>query len=89
MSLIWIKRKTLPILNRIMNRFARDQDQIDTQLVDSLRMFLSTFSAAVSTFILIIYATPVFAAPLVPILILYWFIQTVYRKTARELKVNN
>ncbi|TPX40109.1 hypothetical protein SeLEV6574_g06782 [Synchytrium endobioticum] len=73
-------------LGRIVNRFARDQDQIDTQLVDSLRMFISTFSAAVSTFVLIIYATPIFAAPLVPILGLYWLIQAVYRRTARELK---
>ncbi|TPX31925.1 hypothetical protein SmJEL517_g04837 [Synchytrium microbalum] len=73
-------------LGRIMNRLSRDQDQCDTQLVDGIRMFLSTFSGAVSTFILIVYATPIFAAPLVPLLGFYYLIQSVYRTTARELK---
>ncbi|TPX30450.1 hypothetical protein SmJEL517_g06008 [Synchytrium microbalum] len=73
-------------MGRIMNRFARDQDQIDTQLVDSLRQFITTFASAISTFALILYATPIFGSVLLPMLVIYWFIQQVYRKTARELK---
>ncbi|KAJ3010103.1 hypothetical protein HKX48_007579 [Thoreauomyces humboldtii] len=73
-------------LGRIINRFSKDTDTIDTTLADSFRMFINTFSGAVSTFILIIYATPIFLAPLVPILCIYYVFQKLYRGASRELK---
>lgn len=45
-----------------------------------------TLVAALASFVLIIYATPFFAIPIVPLLGLYWFMQSVYRSTSRELK---
>lgn len=49
-------------------------------------MFATTFSATMSTFALIIYATPFFAVPLVPLGIIYYFVQDIYRASSRELK---
>ncbi|KAJ3321041.1 hypothetical protein HDU76_000167 [Blyttiomyces sp. JEL0837] len=73
-------------LGRIINRFSKDQDGIDNTLVDAFRMFVHTLSTVISTFILVIYATPIFAAPLIPILVMYYFIQLIYRASSRELK---
>ncbi|TPX64351.1 hypothetical protein SpCBS45565_g05955 [Spizellomyces sp. 'palustris'] len=73
-------------LGRIINRFSKDTDTIDTTLSDSFRTFINTFAVAVSTFVLIIYATPFFIIPLVPILCIYYLLQKVYRATSRELK---
>ncbi|KAJ3204167.1 hypothetical protein HDU82_006042, partial [Entophlyctis luteolus] len=73
-------------LGRIMNRFSKDQDNIDNALPDAFRMFLSTLANAIATFALIIYATPYFAIVLVPVLYLYYLIQALYRSTSRELK---
>jgi len=73
-------------LGRVINRFSKDQDAIDNTLADSVRMFLMTLTAAIGSFVLIIYATPFFAIPIVPLLALYYFMQEVYRSTSRELK---
>ncbi|KAI9102399.1 hypothetical protein DFS34DRAFT_389500 [Phlyctochytrium arcticum] len=73
-------------LGRIISRFSKDTDMIDNTLADSFRMFTNTFANAVSTFILIIYATPLFVVPLVPVLFLYYVFQKIYRSASRELK---
>ncbi|KAJ3300679.1 hypothetical protein HDU76_006039, partial [Blyttiomyces sp. JEL0837] len=73
-------------LGRIINRFSKDQDGIDNTLADAFRMFVNTLATSMSTFILIIYATPIFAAPLAPILVVYYLMQLIYRATSRELK---
>ncbi|KNC99091.1 uncharacterized protein SPPG_06036 [Spizellomyces punctatus DAOM BR117] len=73
-------------LGRIINRFSKDTDTIDTTLSDSFRTFINTFAVAVSTFVLIVYATPFFIIPLVPILGIYYLLQKIYRATSRELK---
>ena len=66
--------------------FFKDQDGVDNTLPDAYRMFANTLASSISTFILIIYATPLFAVPLVPILGLYYIVQAFYRSSARELK---
>ena len=76
---------TVPI-GRIINRFSKDQDGIDSSLVDSLRMFLTTLANCVGIFAVIIYGTPLFAIPLLPILVGYYYIQRFYRSISLELK---
>ncbi|KAI9355946.1 P-loop containing nucleoside triphosphate hydrolase protein [Zopfochytrium polystomum] len=73
-------------LGRIINRFSKDQDGVDNSLADAFRMFCNTLASSISTFIIIVYATPLFAAPLVPMLVVYYFLQKLYRETSRELK---
>ncbi|KAI9179146.1 hypothetical protein H9P43_005808 [Blastocladiella emersonii ATCC 22665] len=76
---------TTPI-GRIISRFSKDTDTMDANLPDSFRMFLGTLSMTVSTFALMIAATPLFAAPLAPLMVVYYYAQLFYRSTSRELK---
>ncbi|KAJ3113711.1 hypothetical protein HDU96_003040 [Phlyctochytrium bullatum] len=71
---------------RILNRFSKDQDNIDNRLGPCFRLFVAQLAAAFSTFALICYATPYFAIPLFFFTALYWFTQSVYRYSSRELK---
>ncbi|KAJ3033620.1 hypothetical protein HDV00_006018 [Rhizophlyctis rosea] len=73
-------------LGRIINRFSKDMDGLDNTISDSFRMFTITFSGSISTFILIMYATPWFAIVLVPVMTFYYFVQKIYRNVSRELK---
>lgn len=73
-------------LGRILNRFSKDQDAVDASLPDSFRTFGTTLAMTISTFVLICIVTPVFIAPLLPLLLLYFYIQQFYRYTSRELK---
>eukprot|EP00835_Amoeboradix_gromovi_P004157 NODE_308_length_11287_cov_0.209778.p1 type:complete len:1191 gc:universal NODE_308_length_11287_cov_0.209778:1986-5558(+) len=73
-------------LGRILNRFSKDQDALDSQLPQSLRSFLTTFFTTIFSFAYMIVVTPLLAAPLVLLLVAYYFIQDFYRCTSRELK---
>ena len=73
-------------LGRILNRFSKDQDSMDSQLPQSFRSFLTTFFATIFGFIYMIYVTPFLAIPLAIMLVFYYFAQDFYRCTSRELK---
>ncbi|KAI9340135.1 P-loop containing nucleoside triphosphate hydrolase protein [Zopfochytrium polystomum] len=74
-------------LGRLLNRFSRDQDIVDNTLSDAVRLFCITFATALSTFGLVCYATSGwFLLGLVPLMVVYYFVQELYRRTARELK---
>ncbi|KAI9332974.1 P-loop containing nucleoside triphosphate hydrolase protein [Obelidium mucronatum] len=73
-------------LGRIINRFSRDVDSVDNSISTNFRQLAQQLSVTVSTFIVMCYALPIFTIPVVPALGAYWYIQNVYRKTARELK---
>jgi ATP-binding cassette, subfamily C (CFTR/MRP), member 1 len=73
-------------LGRILNRFSKDQDGVDSGVMDALRMFLTMFSTVIATFILIIIAIPWFAIPMVPVLAFYYVVQKIYRSVSLELK---
>ena len=55
-------------------------------MTESFRMFAVTLFNTISTFAVILTATPWFAAPMVPIFLLYYFVQSRYRAISRELK---
>lgn len=73
-------------MGRIVNRFSRDQDTVDSLLPDSFRVFLYTFSMTLSILIYIAVILPYFIIPMVPVLVLYWFTQRFYRRSSVELK---
>ncbi|KAJ3009692.1 UNVERIFIED_CONTAM: hypothetical protein HDU68_002544 [Siphonaria sp. JEL0065] len=73
-------------LGRIVNRFSKDQDVIDNTLLASFAQCVTNFGQAITTFGLIISSTPLFAAPLVILMACYYYMQKIYRSTARELK---
>ncbi|ORX39512.1 hypothetical protein BCR36DRAFT_416970 [Piromyces finnis] len=73
-------------LGRIINRFSMDQDSLDNNLFPTLQVFLTGFGSTFSTLALMLYASPILGVAVVPLLIIYYFIQLLYRHTNRELK---
>jgi len=73
-------------LGRIINRFSKDQDSVDNVLTETIQSFISCFAVTISTLIIIIYTTPMFIIPLVPLLFVYYIMQEYYRSTSREIK---
>jgi ATP-binding cassette subfamily C (CFTR/MRP) protein 1 len=73
-------------IGRIINRFSKDQDVIDSLLMDTLRMITFMAMSVTATFIMIAIVTPIILAPLFPIFIVYYLVQHQYRHTSRELK---
>ncbi|XP_029953343.1 canalicular multispecific organic anion transporter 2 isoform X2 [Salarias fasciatus] len=76
---------TTPI-GRLMNRFSKDIYVIDEALPATVLMFLFTFFVSLSTMIVIISTTPIFAVVIVPLAFLYIFVQRFYVATSRQLK---
>ncbi|MGH0163405.1 UNVERIFIED_CONTAM: hypothetical protein FKN15_051191 [Acipenser sinensis] len=73
-------------LGRIINRFSKDIYVIDEVIPPTILMFLSTFFGSVTTMIVIIASTPLFAVVIVPLAIAYFFVQRFYVATSRQLK---
>ncbi|CAI7921045.1 unnamed protein product, partial [Closterium sp. NIES-53] len=71
---------------RLLNRFTRDMEQMDLQLPDTLLSYLSCLFQVVFAIMVIVIVTPPFLLPLIPLLLLYRRIQTVYIAASRELK---
>ncbi|NXT78795.1 MRP3 protein, partial [Zapornia atra] len=71
---------------RIINRFSKDIYVIDEVIPPTILMFLGTFFTSLSTMIVIVASTPLFAVVIVPLAILYFFVQRFYVATSRQLK---
>lgn len=73
-------------LGRIVNRFAKDVDVCDNTLPQNIRSWLSTFFGFLGTVIMIAVLIPFFVVIIVPIAIVFFFIQSIYVNTSRQLK---
>ena len=73
-------------LGRILHRFSKDQDTIDSTLSESIRSVIFLAAQIVGSLILMVIATPFFAIPLIPCMYGYWWIQKNFRKSSREVK---
>ncbi|NXC45150.1 MRP3 protein, partial [Penelope pileata] len=71
---------------RIINRFSKDIYVIDEVIPQTILMFLGTFFTSLSTIIVIVASTPLFTVVVVPLAILYFFVQRFYVATSRQLK---
>ncbi|XP_075889870.1 ATP-binding cassette sub-family C member 3 isoform X2 [Nelusetta ayraudi] len=76
---------TTPI-GRIINRFSKDIYVIDEALPSTVLMLLGTVFVSLSTMIVIISSTPIFAVVIVPLAFIYFFVQRFYVATSRQLK---
>ncbi|XP_059139698.1 multidrug resistance-associated protein 1-like isoform X2 [Physella acuta] len=76
---------TTPV-GRILNRFSRDVDVLDSNLARQVRMVLQTLSQMLSIVIVITYTTPIFLALVVPILIIYVLFQKFYIPSSRQFR---
>ncbi|KZV72166.1 ABC transporter, partial [Peniophora sp. CONT] len=73
-------------LGRILNRFAKDIDTMDNQLVDALRTFFTGFMGMIGAVVLISIVLPWFLIGVAVIAVLYGFVTVFYRASAREVK---
>ncbi|XP_068990929.1 multidrug resistance-associated protein 1 isoform X6 [Neodiprion pinetum] len=73
-------------MGRILNRFGKDVDIIDNTLPNNFRSWIQTFFSAVGTVVAICYSTPLFAVVILPIGVVYYFVQRFYVATSRQLK---
>lgn len=71
---------------RILNRFSRDIETIDNILPNLFRSWLNTFFTVLSTIAIISYSTPIFLSIVIPVGLLYYFVQRFYIPTSRQLK---
>lgn len=62
-------------LGRIINRFGKDMDTIDNVLSEKLNMWWRCLLQVVATVLVISMSTPIFLAVIVPLGVLYFFIQ--------------
>eukprot|EP01113_Clastostelium_recurvatum_P045650 TRINITY_DN786_c0_g1_i1.p1 TRINITY_DN786_c0_g1~~TRINITY_DN786_c0_g1_i1.p1 ORF type:complete len:1526 (-),score=434.15 TRINITY_DN786_c0_g1_i1:5921-10498(-) len=76
---------TTPI-GRILNRFSKDQYNIDETLSGSMGMFLNTSFSVASILFVIGTITPFFLVPALPLAYLYYYVQQYYLKSSRELQ---
>ncbi|KAM4662137.1 ATP-binding cassette sub-family C member 3 [Discoglossus pictus] len=76
---------TTPI-GRIINRFSKDIYVIDEVIPPTILMFLSTLFSSLSTMIVIVSSTPLFAVVIIPLAFAYVFVQRFYVATSRQLK---
>eukprot|EP00043_Microstomoeca_roanoka_P016335 m.166363 g.166363 ORF g.166363 m.166363 type:complete len:1602 (+) comp16436_c27_seq1:218-5023(+) len=72
-------------MGRILNRFSKDIYVIDETIPSSLRSFLSTFMQVISIVVVISISTPIFMAAVLPMGVLYYYIQKFYVPTSRQL----
>ncbi|KAL4788896.1 P-loop containing nucleoside triphosphate hydrolase protein [Aspergillus venezuelensis] len=76
---------TTPV-GRIMNRFSKDVDVMDNNLSESVRMAATTLLAVLSIVGLTVSYFYYFAFALVSMLVIYAFVSSYYRASAREIK---
>ena len=67
-------------LGRIVNRFSTDMDKLDSTIPLFTRFWFFQVATMIATIVLISYSTPIFLSVMLPMVILYGFIQV--RKTA-------
>jgi ATP-binding cassette subfamily C (CFTR/MRP) protein 1 len=77
--------ETTPV-GRILNRFSADLWRVDEAIGRSFSEFFSTFSKTCFTLGVICATTPVFIAVLLPLAVVYMYIQRLYLRSNRELK---
>ncbi|PLB54684.1 putative ABC multidrug transporter [Aspergillus steynii IBT 23096] len=73
-------------LGRITNRFSKDVQVLDSDLGNSIRMFVMMFSMIVATLGLVVAYFYYFAIAIPPMFFLFWMISSYYRGSARSLK---
>ncbi|XP_074036470.1 multidrug resistance-associated protein 1-like [Leptinotarsa decemlineata] len=73
-------------IGRIINRFSKDVDTMDNVMPLILRAWLLCLYDVTGTLSVISYTTPLFIVVIIPLSILYYFIQRFYIATSRQLK---
>ncbi|XP_021917145.1 multidrug resistance-associated protein 1 isoform X2 [Zootermopsis nevadensis] len=73
-------------IGRILARFSSDVNVVDAVLPHLFHMWFPNIFRVVATLVVISYSTPIFISVIIPIGIIYYFIQRFYVSTSRQLK---
>lgn len=76
---------TTPI-GRVVNRFAKDIFTVDEAIPQSFRSWLLCLLGVVGTLFVICLATPFFTIIIIPLALIYYFVQRFYVATSRQLR---
>ncbi|XP_017268527.1 canalicular multispecific organic anion transporter 1 [Kryptolebias marmoratus] len=76
---------TTPI-GRVVNRFAKDIFTIDEAIPQSFRSWLLCLLGVLGTLFVICLATPFFTIIIIPLAVIYYFVQRFYVATSRQLR---
>ncbi|XP_077585449.1 ATP-binding cassette sub-family C member 2 [Stigmatopora nigra] len=76
---------TTPI-GRVVNRFAKDIFTIDEAIPQSLRSWIMCLLGVLGTLFVICLATPFFTIVIIPLAVVYFFVQRFYVATSRQLR---
>ncbi|CAB1338215.1 unnamed protein product, partial [Coregonus sp. 'balchen'] len=71
---------------RVLNRFSKDVDIIDSHIPDNIDIWMRTFWYTVNVLIVCSALTPLFLLVIVPLMVFYWWVQRFYVATSRQLK---
>ncbi|MCJ8749120.1 hypothetical protein PDJAM_G00172600 [Pangasius djambal] len=71
---------------RVVNRFAKDMLTLDEMIPMSLRSWILCLFGVLGTLFVICLATPLFIAIVVPLGVVYYFVQRFYVATSRQLR---
>ncbi|KAI0532895.1 metal resistance protein YCF1 [Xylaria digitata] len=71
---------------RILNRFSSDIYRLDEILARTFNMLFVNFARSAFTLILISVGTPAFVSFIIPVGLVYYWVQRYYLRTSRELK---
>ncbi|XP_055307638.1 multidrug resistance-associated protein 1-like, partial [Sitodiplosis mosellana] len=76
---------TTPV-GRVLNRFSKDVNTVDNVLPQVIRGWINTLFSTLAILVVISVSTYLFLAVIVPIGIVYYFVQRFYVPTSRQLK---
>ncbi|GAA6077114.1 canalicular multispecific organic anion transporter 1, partial [Tachysurus ichikawai] len=71
---------------RVVNRFAKDVLTVDEMIPASFRSWVLCLFGVLGTLFVICLATPLFTAIIVPLAVVYYFVQRFYVATSRQLR---
>ncbi|EJD46367.1 P-loop containing nucleoside triphosphate hydrolase protein [Auricularia subglabra TFB-10046 SS5] len=71
---------------RILNRFSRDIEVVDSSLASSLGTFIGTFASFIAGIVTISYVLPAFLVPAVAVAYIYYRLAIGYLNTGRDLR---
>ncbi|XP_038152385.1 canalicular multispecific organic anion transporter 1-like [Cyprinodon tularosa] len=76
---------TTPI-GRVVNRFAKDIFTVDEAIPQSFRSWILCLLGVLGTLVVICLATPFFAIIIIPLAVVYFFVQRFYVAASRQLR---
>ena len=62
-------------LGRILNRFSKDIDIIDSTIPMNVRMLFNQILSVIGTVVAVVFAMPIFIVVVIPVTVLYYFVQ--------------